>query len=76
MEKKTKILLCISALVIVACIISNSSNKTKNTSFVNANGEMGNTCKFKFEGIVIEGKFSELDKKECFSKNGKRGLAI
>lgn len=81
MDKNKKILLGVGIAVLLGYIIFNKSKKESTerklmSSFVNADGIKDDTCVFKLNGEIVEGKRSELDKKYCFSINGKRGLAI
>jgi len=80
MNKDTKILLGVAGLALLGFFIWEKSSKDATNdatkSFVNASGKSGNPCTFKMDGEIISGKVSELDNRQCFSSDGKRGLSI
>lgn len=81
MDKNKKILLGVGVAVLLGYILFNKSKKASTesksmSSFVNVDGIKDDACAFKLNGEIFEGKRSELDKRYCFSIEGKRGLAI
>ena len=76
MNKDTKILLGVAGLAIIGFFILGKSPKDTTKSFVNASGKSGSPCTFKMDGEIVSGKVSELDNRQCFSSDGKRGLSI
>lgn len=75
MNKDTKILLGVAGLALLGFFILKSPKNTTK-SFVNASGKSGSPCSFKMDGEIVSGKVSELDNRQCFSSDGKRGLSI
>jgi hypothetical protein len=79
MNKDSKILLVAGLALLGYFLWENSTKDAANDatkSFANASGMAGNPCSFKMDGEIISGKVSELDNKQCFSSDGKRGLSI
>jgi len=81
MEKNTKIILGVAGLAVVGYYLwlhssKNTAPAVTTAKFVGADGVSGQPCSFKMDGEVINGKVSELDKRYCFSSDGKRGLSI
>jgi hypothetical protein len=76
MNKDTKVLLGIAGLALLGFFLYGKSSNDTTKSFVNASGKSGSPCTFKMDGEIVSGKVSELDNRQCFSSDGKRGLSI
>lgn len=80
MNNNNKILLGVAGLALLGYFIWEKSSKDAandtTKAYANANGKSGSPCSFKMDGEIVSGKVSELDNRQCFSSDGKRGLSI